>query len=231
MATVNAYQRGLLAGVVLLALASCDDREQAAPGEPEPTPIETPEDANLEEVAAGDAVAPEDYLITAAGVGPVSPGMTFAQMRGAMPEARFTFSLDGDAGDAPAGLLCAQRDGETHLCGRARTTEETADAQILWVETDNPRYRTVQGVAPGMSLALVAEVYGDVFIENLPEGEFDVPPGEYAEFDRGPPSNVLFVVAAPDGLAGDYAAGEAATASAFDDDAAVARILVADDGR
>lgn len=218
------------AAVVALAAISCGPQSTSAPNEPEATRIDAPDGADIEDVAAGDAVASEDFLITELGVGPVSPGMTFAQMRAALPDAAFAFTFVNERGAAPAGRLCASRDGEPLLCARADVDADSPTAQVLWVETDNPRFRTGQGLAPGVPLAVAVDILGGVFIEHLPEGEAGLPPGEYAEFDDGPRANVLFVVSAPEGLAGDYAAGDNTTETAAAG-AQIARILVAGDTR
>lgn len=187
--------------------------------------IDVPDDVTPEDVAAADAVTELEQLITAAGVGPISPGMTFLQMQEALPDADFAARDDYLPG---AIALCAREGGYDLVCGVALTTDVDENTPINLVATEHPRYRTQQGVAAGTRIADAEAVYGEAWLVFDPE----VDVAEVVEFDNGPPSNVAFAArspSAPSGLVGDYPPtddGPDVETSDYRDDAVIARITV-----
>lgn len=171
----------LTASAATLLLAACGDSGGR---------IEAPPDVTPEDVAATDAVAAENRLIADARMGPFAIGMSFADMQ-ATDE---SFDYEREAVANGINRLCAMEDGAPVVCGYAAQGRDA----VYRLETRDGRFRTLQGVAVGVSLDVAAEVYGDAFVIETDSGE------ELVEFDRGPRGGVMFYVAAEGGAAGVY---------------------------
>lgn len=83
-----------------------------------------------------------------------------------------------------------------------------AGSKIEFLETENPRFRTAEGVGPGMLVSTAAERYGEVTLGYNTENESR----ESVTFsgDKAPPSNIMFRPAVPSlkgGFAGIYDGG------------------------
>lgn len=122
-----------------------------------------------------------DRLITKDTVGSIQLGMTLAQMRRELPTASFARTTDGDG----MALIEIKEAGQLSLIAYAEEPDfqapldEQARVDTIWVYSK--RYRTVEGVCPGMLVADVARIYGT---PELMMSEIEM--REYADFPRQP---------------------------------------------
>lgn len=148
-----------------------------------PTPDASPTPAP-ESPAAASPTAPTQ--ISATGLGVAELGMTFGELKAAMPEATFTvespFMVDFDA-------IAVAQDGEVqfyilYLAGD--TFDDTAVLQGLL--TENPEYRTAEGIGPGSPIAEAEAVYGNAILAYNTDNESR----EYVRFAQHPAGNLAF---------------------------------------
>ena len=174
-------------------------------------------------MAAAQAVPPS-RLITKNSVGPVRLGMTVAQVRKALPQARLARTTEGDGiamievkqGTAVEMVLYAgEVDPEGPIAERARV-------EVISVLGGN--FSTDEGVHPGMLLRDVERIYGKL----VKLTRSDIESHEHAVLARHP-AGLSFKVELPEiGLAGKYPPGRSET-RVYAPSAVVRRIEV--DGR
>ncbi len=178
-----------------------ESEETAAPGVSDETlyALEGEEPGNEELVSFA---VPADELITAESVGLVRPGDTLGALREAFGDARirierdFMVDLSAVCVDGPDGaeLFCAAYDADL---------QPAPATEIVMIATRHPRFRTREGVGPGVALEDAEVVYGEAFLVY----SADNGSREYVEFDRGPAGSIAFrplSPSSPDGFAGLY---------------------------
>lgn len=202
---------GLTAFAVALLLAGCapspgstqegEEADTAAPGVSDETlyAIEG-EDPGSEDVVSYSV--PDEELITATGIGPARPGTTLGVLQsaiGAAPirfEERYMVDLSAVCVDDAAG-------DELYCAAFPATAQPGPSTTIAMVATRHPRFRTREGVGPGVTVEDAALVFGDAFLVYSDDNEGR----EYVEFDRGPAGSVRFrpiSPSAPNDKAGLY---------------------------
>lgn len=130
---------------------------------------------------------PPEELITGEGIGLARPGATLGALQAALGDApaRFEqrFMVDLSA-------VCVDDDdgSELYCAAFPETAQPRTDTEILMVVTRHPRFRTQEGVGPGVRLADAEVVYGDAFLNYSLDNESR----EYVEFDDGPAGSIGF---------------------------------------
>lgn len=146
--------------------------------------VNTPKSPALSEAVF---LANETQTISSAGIGPARLGMTFGQLRQRLgPEAEFKvespFVVDFDA-------IAVSQCGQVQyyiLYPAGTTLADTNEIQILL--TENPNFRTAQGVGSGTLLRQAKAVYGDVTLSYNTSNESR----EYVKFARQSQRNIHF---------------------------------------
>lgn len=155
-----------------------------------------------------------DRLITKDTAGSIQLGITVAQMRRELPAASFARTTDGGG----MALIEIKEDGELSLIAYAgeedfqAPLDEQARVDTIWVY--GTRYRTAEGVCPGMLVAEVAKRYG---APELTMSEIEM--REYADFP-GQPAGMTFRV-----QGGSFPDGRRRT-SEYDPSASIQSILI-----
>lgn len=175
-------------------------------------------------VAAAASPVPSSRLITKNSAGAVRLGMTVAQVREALPQAELSRTVEGDGiamievrqGSAVEMVLYAgEADPESPIAEQAR---------VEVISVLGSRFRTADGVHPGMRLRDVEKIYGKLVKITLSEIESH----EHALLARQP-AGLSFKIELPEiGLAGKYPPGRSET-RVYAPSAVVRRIEV--DGR
>ncbi len=135
----------------------------------------------------------ENHTISAEGIGAAKLGMTFRQLKKVLGsdaeyQVKSPFMVDEDA-------LAVSQAGKVqyYILYPAGTT--FTDSQVIQsVMTDNPNYRTVQGVGPGTPLKKAETVYGNATLFYNTENESR----EFVKFASLPAHNIAFRLQAPD---------------------------------
>ena len=145
------------------------------------------------------AVPPEE-LITPESLGLADVGETLGDLRDVIGDQPIRFVASYTDG---LSAVCVEDDdgAELYCAAFARTSQPSEDSVVIRLSTRHPRFRTQEGVGPGVSVEDAAVVYGDAFLSLGADGV------EYVEFDRGPPGTVDFrpvVPSDPQGRAGLY---------------------------
>jgi hypothetical protein len=201
-----AHRPGLTACAAAIWLAGCapapgSGQETAAPGISDETLYALEGDDPANEELVSFAVPPED-LITAESIGVARPGSSLGDLRDVIGSSRIRFverystglsavCVDDAAGDE---LFCA---------AIPETAEPNPFSAIVMISTRHPRFRTREGVGPGIAVEDVEVVYGGAYFVYNEAGERR----EYVEFDRGPAGSIRFLPLLPSdpmGLAGVY---------------------------
>ena len=137
--------------------------------------------------------------------------MTVAQARKALPKQKFARTADGEglalievkSGETVEMILYAGEDNSES------PINEQAKVQVISVFGE--KYRTAEGVHPGMPLREVEKRYGKLTGINMSEIEMR----EYAEFSRKP-AGLLLKIGLPEiGVAGKYAEDKRETKTYF----------------
>lgn len=145
----------------VVGLVACNDSSETAQNETQP-PTETvnsPESSPTSDPEP--SLSDEDrYQISENGIGVAQLGMTIGELKQALGETaefevKSPFIVDFDA-------IAVRQDGEVqfyilYLAGEPATDEDPI--QGLW--TDNPKYKTAEGVGPGTLISAAEEAYGD----------------------------------------------------------------------
>lgn len=193
----------ILLASLLLLLAGCGSTPTSSSTEPSPpTPTEEASPPSSPTPSAQlSPPASEAFLITGEGIGPAQVGMTFGELKQMLAdEVEFQvespFIVDFDA-------IAIVKEGEVqyYMLYPAGTSLEDSDL-IEAVITDNPQYRTAEGVGPGMSVQQAEAVYGNATLYYSLANESR----EYVRFANQPSPDIAFRLgAANDGtLAGIY---------------------------
>lgn len=173
--------------VSLAGLTSCNTSSNTdESATPTPTEITSPEPttSTTPETPVSDA---ERYLISTEGIGPARLGTPIGDLKQdlgetAQFEVKSPFIVDFDA-------IAVQQDGEVqyyilYLAGQP--PKDTDPIQGLW--TDNPRYKTAEGVGAGTLISAAEAAYGDATLSF----NYDNEGREYVRFAEHPASNISF---------------------------------------
>ena len=178
-------------------LAACVD-----PVAPDPVAVPATEPTIPAAPVASPAVPARNstaLVMSGTGVGPVRLGMSIADARLALPEARLERSSDGDG----VAWVAVMRGEETLMALYAGEEDPQAPideaALILAIETFNPAIATTEGVAVGWRVADAAKVYGPV----LKVLRSEIEQREYVDF-ANQPAGLTFRI----DYTGIYAPGE-----------------------
>lgn len=204
--SIRLIKRYLFAGC-LIALAGCNK----SPASSIPSPTETASGSSAPSGAvtsrpSSDASNPDPSLpaavqnlsISAEGIGVARLGMTLGSLKQAMPEAEFTvkspFMVDFDA-------IAVNQDGVTqfyilYLAGSTFTDEDTIQGLL----TDNPSFRTAQGIGAGSLIEQAENSYGQATLSFNTQNESR----EYVRFQRQPAPNISFGTGSGEQLVGIY---------------------------
>jgi hypothetical protein len=201
-----ADRSGFTACAAAIWLAGCapapgSGQETAAPGISDSTLYALEGDDPANEELVSFAVPAED-LITADAIGLARPGVTLGDLRDAIGGAPIRF-VERYMAELSAVCVDDAAGGELFCAAFAETSEPTATTLVELISTRHPRYRTREGVGPGIAVEDVEVVYGDAyFVYNEVDER-----REYVEFERGPAGSIRFrplAPADPMGLAGVY---------------------------
>jgi hypothetical protein len=131
---------------------------------------------------APPAAAAPVCLVTEAGIGAMRLGMTVAEARRAMPDARFERSSDGDG----VALISVAVGGDTLMSAYAGESDPAAmidsTKRVEHIETFSPLCATASGVRPGALVTDAEKVLGGVRTITLTEIE----QREFVQFERQP---------------------------------------------
>lgn len=214
-----------LAGCAPATEADGQEADTTAPGVSDETLYALEGEDPSEEELVSYAV-PAEELIRADGIGPARAGSTLAELQAAIGAApvRFVQAYDEDS----SAICIDGASGEELYCAViAQTSAPSADAVVELLVTRHPRFKTLEGVGPGVAIADAAVVFGDAFLSYS-----DADGGrEYVEFDRGPVGSIRFLTLVPSNegaKAGVYAgsAGRFHDTDEYDLDAVIGAIEV-----
>lgn len=193
----------ILLASLLLLVTGCGSTPTSSSTEPSPpTPTEEASPPSSPTPSAQlSPPASEAFLITGEGIGSAQVGMTFEELKQRLgDEVEFQvespFMVDFDA-------IAIVREGEVqyYILYPAGTSLEDS-ALIEAVITDNPQYRTAEGVGPETSVQQAEAVYGNATLYYSLANESR----EYLRFANQPSPDIAFRLgAANDGtVAGIY---------------------------
>jgi hypothetical protein len=134
-----------------------------------------------------EANAAENTVISAKGIGAAQLGITFAQLKQILGnEVTFTvkspFIVDFDA-------IAVSKAGEIQYYILYLANQPFSDNDIVQgILTENPKFRTSEGVGAGTSIADAAKAYGKATLAYNTQNESR----EYVRFERQPASNISF---------------------------------------
>jgi hypothetical protein len=140
--------------------------------------------------------------IAEGGIGAAKVGMTLAELKKNLKKsARFETQTDFTPGyDA----LAVKQQGKVQFyIPYPKKKKVTDNDQVKILVTDNPIYKTAEGISPGMSIKKASEVYGDARLGYNPKASV----GEIVMFARQPGELLFFTSGAErNGRAGIYPA-------------------------
>ncbi|MBZ8179827.1 hypothetical protein [Oscillatoria salina] len=240
---------------LLIILASCtpatqtdniespvDSREETSSNQETDSPNEitvSPTDENSEDeipdskTQATQKLSPptsETQTISANSIGEAKIGMTLGELKAQLKdEAEFEvvtpFMVDLDA-------ISVSKNGEVQYYIAYFSYEPITDSDpIKILLTDNPNYRTSEGVGPTTLIKEAESVYGDAKLQY----NSDYESREYIEFAQQPAENIIFrsngSLAASKGFAGIYGNSQDEYGSYFEttkyrDDGAISSIMI-----
>jgi len=172
-----------------------------------PVSINTPQATNSlptqssTDATPNSAMPGKNQLISAEGIGPAKVGMTLGQLKQLLAgnaefQVKSPFIVDFDA-------IAVIQSGKEQYYILYPAGTPLADSDVIEaLVTDNPDYRTAQGIGPGTLLTQAEAVYGDatLYYNTLNESR------EYVKFAKPPSKAIAFRTKAPQGqqLAGSY---------------------------
>ncbi len=177
-----------------------------------PVSSNTPQTANPSPNASPTAAVPnsaqpgKNQLISAQGIGPAKVGMKLGELKQVLGgkaefQVKSPFIVDFDA-------IAVTQAGKEQYYILYPAGVPMADSDVIEaLVTDNPNYRTAQGVGPGTSIQQAEGVYGDATLSYNTLNESR----EYVEFANQPSKDISFRTQAPQNqqLAGIYPSSKA----------------------
>lgn len=160
---INRTVLGLFSVIGAIAITSCQEQTpDTYATSPTPSPTATASPAESPNLNPSPSPSPSESAtaleITAQGIGPAKLGMTYGELKKALPEATFEvkkpFIVDFDA-------IAVQQGGQTLfeiLYPAGDSLSESAPIEIL--RSENPNTRTAEGVGPGTPLSQAESAYG-----------------------------------------------------------------------
>lgn len=185
----------LLFYIFFVALMSCSASTTSSSSELTPLPSNSITSKPAEQSPVSNSGALTDNFtpvsktltISAEGIGPAKLGLTFGQLKQVLgSDAEFKvvspFMVDLDA-------IAVSKSGQVqyYILYPAGTTFSDSDSIELLL-TDNPDFRTTEGVGPGTPLKQAEVVYGDATLSYNTQNESR----EYVRFANQPAQNLLF---------------------------------------
>jgi hypothetical protein len=133
-------------------------------------------------------------MIADGGIGAAKVGMTLAELKKNLKNtARFETQTDFTPG---YNALAVKQQGKVQFYIPYPKKQKVSDSdQIKILVTDNPTYKTAEGIAPGMSIKKATEAYGDAKLVYNPKASaeeiafFERQPGELRFFTGGSERN------------------------------------------
>jgi hypothetical protein len=152
-------------------------------------------------VAPNSTAPNQTKLISAEGIGEAKVGMTFGELKKrlgtkAQFQVKSPFIVDFDA-------IAIVQSGQAQYYILYPAGVPLSDSDIIEaLVTDNPNYRTAQGVGSGTPITQAEAVYGEATLSYSTVNESR----EYVKFAKDPSEAIAFRVAAPKGqqFAGNY---------------------------
>ena len=141
------------------------------------------------------------FTISTQGIGDAQIGLTYGQLKAKLGQAaqfqvKAPFIVDFDA-------IAVYQSGQVQYCILYPAGEALKDTDVIEaLLTENPNYRTVEGIGPGTPLEQAEKVYGKATLSYNTSNESR----EYVRFANQPFSNIYFrPVVGQKELAGIYA--------------------------
>ena len=129
----------------------------------------------------------ETLAISAEGIGEAKLGMKFGELKKQLSEKAQLSDSQPFMVDFSA--IAVSKEGEVHYYILHPASEPfTDESTIELVLTDNPKFRTAEGIAPGMAVSQGELVYGEAKLAYNTEGESR----EYIYFAKSPAENMSF---------------------------------------
>jgi len=193
--------------------ASSSSPVTSNPVEASPTPEQTAREPALASPTSGQITskplsppASSDVTISAEGIGPAKLGMTFGQLKKMLAgkaefKVKSPFIVDFDA-------MAIVQSGKEQYYILYPAGVPMADSYVIEaLVTDNPNYRTAQGVGPGSAIEQAEAVYGKATLSYNTLNESR----EYIKFANQPSKDIAFRTKAVSGqpLAGIYPSSKA----------------------
>lgn len=186
----SAVIRSLLLVGSLVMLLGCQETTPPTAGDT-PTTDESvtappTEDGSPSEETPGASPDASSTQISATAFGIAELGMTLGDLKAALPEATFEvqspFMVDFDA-------IAVSQNGEVqfYILYLAGDTFDD-NAIIQGMLTENPAYRTAEGIGPGSPIAEAEAAYGNATLAYNTENESR----EYVRFEQHPAGNLAF---------------------------------------
>jgi hypothetical protein len=200
---LHARRPGLAAVAAALWLAGCapapnadgQETDTTAPGVSDETLYALEGEDPADEELVSYAVPPEE-LISADSIGPARAGSTLAELQAVIGGAPVRF-VQNFIVDFSAVCVDDAAGDELYCAVIPATDAPSPDTTIEMLTTRHPRFKTREGVGPGVAIADAAVVFGDAFLSYSDDDEGR----EYVEFDRGPVGSIRFRTLAPSGPA------------------------------
>jgi hypothetical protein len=182
----------LATGALLLVtlLTGCNDSAQAPTAATPATPAtasSSPPSSPADSPSPSPTAATESTLISGKGIGAAQLGITLGALKQALgTEATFTvkspFIVDFDA-------IAVQKDGKVQYYILYLADQSFSDQDVIQgLFTDNPKFRTAEGIGAGSTLQAAEQAYGNATLAYNTDNEAR----EYARFDRQPAPNLSF---------------------------------------
>lgn len=132
---------------------------------------------------------PANQTISANGIGSAQLGMKYGQLKHMLGKnteflPKKDFRVDFDA-------IAIRQSGQVKYYILHRSGEKFQDSNIIEVlMTDNPNYRTLEGVSPGISLTQAEKIYGQAILSYNTSNESR----EYVRFAKYSAKNIYFLL-------------------------------------
>ncbi|MBW4657570.1 MAG: hypothetical protein KME15_02755 [Drouetiella hepatica Uher 2000/2452] len=170
-------------------ITGCNSSPSSSSSEsPSPSPIAaSPSPSATAAPESPQPIQEEAPLISAQGMGAAQLGITLGELKQQLGQdteflVKAPFIVDFDA-------IAVRKGGETQYYILYLAGQSFADQDVIQgVFTDNPKFRTAEGVGAGTTLQDAAQAYGQATLSYNTGNESR----EYARFERQPATNISF---------------------------------------
>ena len=208
-----------------IAVTACNSPSATSPPPPsEPIVQQTPSPLPSPVLPPSPPASPA-FTISANGIGDAKLSMTLGDLKNKL-ESKAEFTVESSfMVDIQAIAVSRENEVQYYILYPAGTTPTDKDPIDL-VMTDNPKYRTAEGVGPGMLLKRAEALYGEatLFFSYASEAR------EYAKFASQPARGLFFRTKTVDDslFAGIYPQpkGEYNETADFEENAAIGSVMV-----